>query len=52
MKVPVACHRSQMPICEDSFIGWDVTVKAESGQPIMTSVPVVDLLASFASVQG
>ncbi len=48
---PLTSHGSPMPIYGDFFEGWDVAVKAETGQPIMTSVPVVDLLAYLASVQ-
>jgi hypothetical protein len=40
-----------MPVYGDFFEGWDVAVKSETGQPIMTSLPIVDLLAYLASVQ-
>ncbi|MFZ3581001.1 c-type cytochrome [Loktanella sp. DJP18] len=49
---PLTSHGSPMPVYGDFFEGWDVAVKAETGQPIMTSVPVVDLLAYLAGVQG
>ena len=44
-------HGSPMPVYGDFFEGWDVAVKSETGQPIMTSLPIVDLLAYLASVQ-
>jgi cytochrome c len=48
---PLTSHGSPMPVYGDFFDGWDVAVKSETGQPIMTSLPVVDLLAYLASVQ-
>ena len=48
---PLVSHGSPMPIYGDFFEGFDVAVKAETGQPIMTSQPVVDLLAWIAAVQ-
>ena len=48
---PLTSHGSPMPVYGDFFEGWDVAVKAETGQPIMTSVPVVDLLVYLAGVQ-
>ena len=48
---PLVAHGSPMPVYGDFFEGFDVAVKAETGQPIMTSQPVVDLLAFIASVQ-
>lgn len=48
---PLTSHGSPMPVYGDFFEGWDVAVKSETGQPIMTSLPIVDLLAYLASVQ-
>lgn len=48
---PLTSHGSPMPVYGDFFEGWDVAIKAETGQPIMTSVPIVDLLAYLAGVQ-
>ena len=48
---PLTSHGSPMPVYGDFFDGWDVAVESETGQPIMTSLPVVDTLAYLASVQ-
>jgi hypothetical protein len=48
---PLTSHGSPMPVYGDFFEGWDVAVKSETGQPIMTSLPIVDLLAYLGSVQ-
>ena len=48
---PLVSHGSPMPVYGDFFEGRDVAVKAETGQPIFTSQPIVDLLAFLASVQ-
>ena len=34
------------------FEGEDVAIKAPNGQPILTSAPIVDLLAYLQSLQG
>lgn len=44
-------HGSAMPVYGDFFAGHDVATKAETGQPIMTSQPVVDLLAYLEGIQ-
>lgn len=48
---PLVSHGSMMPVYGDFFEGRDVPVKAETGQPIMTSQPIVDLLAYLQTVQ-
>ena len=48
---PLGSHGSAMPIYGDFFEGTDVATKAETGQPIMTSQPIVDLLAFLKSIQ-
>ena len=48
---PLVSHGSPMPIYGDFFAGTDVATKAETGQPIMTSAPIVDLLEWLKSVQ-
>ena len=48
---PLVSHGSMMPIYGDFFEGTDVATKAETGQPIMTSQPVVDLLAYLEGLQ-
>ncbi len=48
---PLVSHGSPMPIYGDFFAGTDVATKAETGQPIMTSKPILDLLEWLKSVQ-
>ena len=48
---PLVSHGSMMPVYGDFFEGTDVATKAETGQPIMTSQPIVDLLAFLESIQ-
>ena len=48
---PLVSHGSTMPVYGDFFEGSDAAVKAESGQPIMTSQPIVDLLAYLQTLQ-
>ncbi|MEJ8560089.1 c-type cytochrome [Yoonia sp. GPGPB17] len=48
---PLISHGSMMPVYGDFFEGTDVATKAETGQPIMTSQPIVDLLAFLESIQ-
>ena len=49
---PLVSHGSPMPIYGDFFEGTDVPTKAETGQPIMTSEPVLHLLEWLRGVQG
>ena len=48
---PLVSHGSEMPVYGDFFEGFDVATKAETGQPIMTSQPIVDLLAYLKGIQ-
>ena len=48
---PLTSHGSPMPVYGDFFEGNDTAVKSEAGQPILTSRPIVDLLAWLAEVQ-
>lgn len=48
---PLVSHGSMMPVYGDFFEGTDVATKAETGQPIMTSQPIVDLLAYLQGLQ-
>ena len=48
---PLVSHGSPMPVYGPFFDGDDTAIKAETGQPIMTSRPVVDLVAYLISVQ-
>jgi len=49
---PLVAHGSPMPVYGDFFEGGrGVAVKAPSGQPIMTSQPVADLVAWLRQIQ-
>jgi len=48
---PLVSHGSPMPVFGDFFEGRDVALKTKSGQPIMTSMPVADIVAWLESVQ-
>jgi mono/diheme cytochrome c family protein len=50
---PLVAHGSPMPVYGDFFEGGpSVAIKAPSGQPIMTSEPLADLVAWLRSVQA
>jgi mono/diheme cytochrome c family protein len=49
---PLVSHGSPMPVYGFFFEGEDVAVKAPSGQPILTSKPIVDLLSYLQSLQN
>ncbi|MCR8547375.1 cytochrome c [Salipiger sp. P9] len=49
---PLVSHGSPMPVYGDYFArSFDVPIKAPSGQPVMTSQPVVDLIAYLREIQ-
>ena len=48
---PLVAHGSPMPIYGDFFQGRDASLKTESGQPIITSAPVTDLIAYLEGLQ-
>jgi mono/diheme cytochrome c family protein len=48
---PLVSHGSPMPIYGPFFEGDDTALKAESGQPIMTSRAIVDLVAYLQGIQ-
>lgn len=49
---PLVSHGSPMPVYGDYFEGvFDVPIKAPDGQPILTSRPVVDLVAYLREIQ-
>jgi len=48
---PLVSHGSPMPVYGFFFEGNDTAVKTPSGQPILTSQPIVDLLAYLQSIQ-
>ena len=49
---PLVSHGSPMPVYGDFFAVDDAPLKAETGQPIMTSTPVIDLVAYLQGLQG
>ena len=48
---PLIAHGSPMPVYGDFFEGRDTALKTYSGQPILTSGPIVDLVAFLESIQ-
>lgn len=49
---PLVSHGSEMPIFGDFFEGvQNVALKAETGQPILVSQPVADLVAFLRQIQ-
>lgn len=48
---PLVSHGSPMPVYGSLFEGRDLALKTESGQPIMTSQPVADLVTYLQGVQ-
>lgn len=48
---PLVSHGSPMPVYGYFFEGKDTALKTPAGQPIMTSEPIVDLVAFLQSVQ-
>lgn len=48
---PLVSHGSPMPVYGDYFEGEDLSINTPTGQPIMTSRPVVDLVAYLQSLQ-
>ena len=48
---PLVSHGSPMPVHGDYFEGNDTAIKVETGQPMLTSRPVVDLIAFLEAMQ-
>lgn len=49
---PLVSHGSPMPVYGDYFEGvFDVPMKTPGGQPVLTSQPVVDLVAFLREIQ-
>ncbi len=48
---PLVSHGSMMPVYGDFFEGNEVVTKSETGQPVLTSQPIVDLLAYLQTLQ-
>ncbi|MDQ2095470.1 c-type cytochrome [Rhodalgimonas zhirmunskyi] len=49
---PLVSHGSPMPVYGDFFEGDDTALKLSTGQPIMTSRAIADLVAYFTSIQA
>ena len=49
---PLVSHGSPMPVYGDFFEGEYIILKTEAGQPVLTSVPVADLLAYLEGLQN
>ncbi|CUH47139.1 c-type cytochrome [Ruegeria atlantica] len=50
-RVPLVSHGSPMPVYGPYFDGQDTTMKTQDGQPILTSQPIVDLVAYLETLQ-
>ena len=48
---PLVSHGSPRPVYGELFDGDDTPLKAETGQPIMTSRPVADLVEYLKTLQ-
>ncbi len=48
---PLVSHGSPMPVYGDFFEGETISLKTESGQPILTSPAVVDLVTYLQGLQ-
>lgn len=49
---PLVSHGSPMPVYGPYFDGQDTSMKTPEGQPILTSQPIVDLVAFLETLQG
>lgn len=49
---PLVSHGSPMPVYGFFFEGKGKAIKTDSGQPIMTSAPIVDLMAFLKTLQS
>ncbi|NOD34676.1 MULTISPECIES: cytochrome c [unclassified Ruegeria] len=48
---PLVSHGSPMPVYGPYFDGQDTSMKTPQGQPILTSQPIVDLVAYLETLQ-
>lgn len=48
---PLVSHGSDMPVYGSFFEGRGVALRTETGQPLMTSQPIADLVAWLRTVQ-
>ena len=49
---PLVSHGSPMPVYGPYFDGQDTSMKTPEGQPILTSQPIVDLVAFLETLQA
>ncbi len=49
---PLVSHGSPMPVYGSYFDGQDTSMKTPQGQPILTSQPIVDLVAYLQTLQA
>lgn len=49
---PLVSHGSPMPVYGDFFEGEDMATRTPAGQPILTSRPIVDLVAYLETLQA
>jgi mono/diheme cytochrome c family protein len=49
---PMVAHGSPMPVWGEFFDGQYAAIKTAAGQPILTSQPIVDLVAYIDSIQN
>jgi len=49
---PLVSHGSPMPVYGYFFEGLDTSIKTPAGQPVLTSVPIADLLAYLMALQS
>ena len=49
---PLVSHGSPMPVYGPYFEGQDTAIKAPTGQPILTSMPIADLVAYLETLQA
>lgn len=48
---PLLAHGGDMPLFGQFFMGMDTAMQAETGQPILTSKPIADLVAWLRQMQ-
>ncbi|WP_323784880.1 cytochrome c [Thalassovita sp.] len=48
---PLVSHGSSMPVYGEFFEGNDTALKTSTGQPVMTSRPIADLVAYLLTIQ-
>ncbi|MDH3263255.1 MAG: cytochrome c [Paracoccaceae bacterium] len=48
---PLLAHGADMPLFGMFFQGFDIGMKTETGQPIMTSKPIADVVAYLKEIQ-